>query len=384
VCHGGEKGGSKPPHCIGFGVAVARRVQRVECALVWAGKGLAVSQLLEAWVKQQQGHSGAGTLIPLSGDAGFRRYFRVTDSAPPVMAVFAPPATENSALYLAVSQLLVSGGVRVPRVLATDLKQGFLLVEDCGDQLLLPALNTDSVDTLYGRAMDMLLTLQSTQVPDGLLPHYDAQRLWDEMALLPTWLVQGLLELPFGRHEQDVLNDVFDWLIASAEEQPTALVHRDYHSRNLMLHAYSQPAGELVTIDFQDAVTGPITYDLVSLLRDCYVYWSPEQVEKWALAYKNKLIKSGREAGNSDQQFIKWFDLMGLQRHIKVLGIFARLWLRDGKAGYLNDLPLVLHYTISVAAKYPEAASFVEWLSTRVLPACQRQPWWKDMVHGKH
>ena len=336
-------------------------------------------QQLAAWVKEQLAQTHGVTLQPLSGDAGFRRYFRVVDSQPPVMAVYAPPATENSTLYLTVSRLLASGGVRVPTVLATDLERGFLLVEDCGDQLLLSALNDNSAEAFYAQAMDMLFTLQAVAVPQDVLPFYDGQRLWDEMALFPTWFVQGLLDQPFGRNEQALLDDCFDWLVHSALEQPQALVHRDFHARNLMLHTHSQPAQELVTIDFQDAVLGPITYDLVSLLRDCYIYWQPAQVEKWALAYRKKLIQQGRSAGASEQQFLMWFDLMGLQRHIKVLGIFARLWLRDGKVGYLSDLPLVLRYTVAVAAKYPQAAHFVEWMEERILPACCRQPWWKPL-----
>lgn len=340
------------------------------------------SQLNE-WVGQQLGRADIA-LTPLSGDAGFRRYYRVEGAGsptipPPVMAVYAPRTTENSELYLAVSSLLSSGGVRVPQVLATDLEHDFLLVEDCGDQLLLPALNSSSADGLYGRALDMLLQMQKIDVPEGVIAHYDEQRLWDEMALFPSWFVQNLLGLPFGRNEQTLLGNFFDGLVASALEQPQALVHRDYHARNLMLHTNSAAPNELVTIDFQDALVGPITYDLVSLLRDCYIRWQPEQVTKWALAYRERLLINNLSAGNNEKQFLQWFDLIGLQRHIKVLGIFARLWLRDGKAGYLSDLPLVLHYTMEVAARYPQAADFVEWMQVRVLPACQRQPWWRDI-----
>ncbi len=335
-----------------------------------------MEQQLATWVKQQAGMAATGALLPLSGDAGFRRYFRVANSLPPVMAVYAPPATENSEQYLAVSQLLASSGVRVPAVLATDLSRGFLLVEDCGDQLLLPALNDHSVDALYESALAMLLALQSVSVPADAVPLYDGQRLWDEMALFPTWFVQGLLDQPCGRNEQTLLDNCFDGLVHSALDQPQVLVHRDFHARNVMLCG---ELAELVTIDFQDAVVGPITYDLVSLLRDCYIYWQPERVKQWALAYRKKLINQGKPAGDSDQQFLQWFDFMGLQRHIKVLGIFARLWLRDGKAGYLNDLPLVLHYTVSVAEQYPQTAEFAQWMQERILPACQRQPWWKPL-----
>ncbi len=335
-------------------------------------------QALQVWAAVQLGVNRVD-LQPLSGDAGFRRYCRVVGCEPAVMAVYAPPATENTPLYLAVSRLLAGGGVRVPRVLAVDAAQGFLLVEDCGDAVLLPALNDASVDALYGHALSMLLTMQQIAVPAGVIGVYDRQRLHDEMSLFPRWFVQDLLELPFGRNEQQLLDSLFDALVQSALEQPQVLVHRDFHARNLMLHAYSQPPGELVTIDFQDAVTGPVTYDLVSLLRDCYVRWPSDRVSMWALAYRNMLINKGMDAGDSDQQFLQWFDLMGLQRHIKVLGIFARLWLRDGKPGYLHDLPLVLRYTLEVAERYPVAAEFVDWMQVRVLPACQRQHWWKPL-----
>ena len=325
------------------------------------------------WVMAQGACARQDCLEALSGDAGFRRYYRVNGSIPPQMAVYAPTATENTPLYLAISRLLASAGVRVPQVLATDVERGFLLVEDCGDALLLPLLNGDTADTLYGQALRLLLVLQQVAVPAGTLPTYDEQRLWDEMALFPRWFVQDLLELPFGRNEQVLLENLFEHLIDSAIEQPQVLVHRDFHARNLMVKD-----DELVAIDFQDAVIGPVTYDLVSLLRDCYIRWSPAQVNDWALSYRQRLLSHALPAGESDAQFLRWFDLMGLQRHIKVLGIFARLWLRDGKAGYLNDLPLVLRYTMEVAARYPESAEFADWLQVRVLPACKRQPWWKD------
>lgn len=332
---------------------------------------------LQAWAAEHL--SGTGgldasvplRLHPLPGDAGFRRYCRLAGTREPVMAVYAPPATENTPLYLAISRLLREGGVRVPRVIAEDLARGFLLVEDCGDQLLQPALSDQSVNALYGQAMDLLFRLQGIAVPPGVVGHYDAQRLRDEMALFPTWFIQDLLGLPLGRMEHHLLTELFDWLVDSALEQPVVLVHRDYHSRNLMLHG-----GELVTIDFQDAVTGPLAYDLVSLLRDCYVRWPPGQVTAWALDYRQRLVAANRPAGDSDTTFLRWFDLIGLQRHIKVLGIFARLWLRDGKAGYLHDLPLVWDYTLEVASRYPAAAEFVDWLQSRVQPACERQPWW--------
>lgn len=325
---------------------------------------------LAAWLAEQ-GH--ANPLAPLSGDAGFRRYFRLQDSSPSLMGVFAPPATENTPAYLHVSQLLKNGGVRVPEVVAVDVEQGLLLVEDCGSRQLLPELTDASVNAHYHRALQMMLQMQQIPVEQLQLPAYDGQKLWDEMALFPSWFVQNLLDLPCGNNEQTMLNNLFDCLIDSALQQPQAFVHRDFHARNLML----LDGDELVTIDFQDAVVGPVTYDLVSILRDCYIHWPLEQVESWALDYLQLAQAAGLYRDISNEQWLRYFDMMGLQRHIKVLGIFARLWLRDGKAGYLNDLPLVLHYTLSVARRLPCAQELVEWLEMRIIPACRRQPWFK-------
>lgn len=333
---------------------------------------MGAQQQLQTWLAAQ---GVIAELQPLSGDAGFRRYFRLHGSQPPQMGVVAPPATENTPAYLYVSELLKAGGVRVPRIDAVDAEQGLLLVEDCGARQLLPELNPTTVSNHYQKALALLLQMQRIDIHDCTLPTYDGQKLWDEMALFPTWLVQGLLDLPFGRNEQTLLDNVFDCLIDSALAQPQTLVHRDYHARNLML----LDDDALVTIDFQDAVIGPATYDLVSILRDCYIHWPQADVEHWAAGYLAQAQAAGLYQGIGEAQWLRWFDLMGLQRHIKVLGIFARLWLRDGKPGYLNDLPLVLHYTLSVAERVPEAQELAEWLRWRVLPACRRQPWFRDI-----
>lgn len=333
---------------------------------------MAAEQILYTWVREQ---GCDHPLEPLSGDAGFRRYFRLQGSNPPLMGVFAPPATENTPAYLHVSEILKAGGVRVPKVNAVDVERGFLLVEDCGARQLLPELNAETVDAHYGRALQMILQMQQLPPEQVTLPAYDAQKLWDEMALFPSWFVQDLLDLPFGRNEQTMLDNLFDCLIESAVEQPQAFVHRDFHARNLML----LDNDDLVTIDFQDALLGPVTYDLVSILRDCYIHWPLEQVEAWALNYLQQAQAAGLYGDIAPEQWLKYFDMMGLQRHIKVLGIFARLWLRDGKAGYLNDLPLVLHYTLSVAKRLACAQEFVEWLEMRIIPACRRQPWYREI-----
>ena len=320
-------------------------------------------------------------LHSLSGDAGFRRYFRV-DATPPLLAVYAPPATEDSATFIALARFLREQGVHAPEVVAADLEQGFLLVEDFGDQLLLGLLNSESADLLYGEAMMSLLRLQQAPVmaytlsnrDRKSLPVYDRQRLRSEMELLRDWFIPQLLGYSLTDVENAMVERVFVVLEEAALAQPQVLVHRDYHSRNIVVRDGEAPG----IIDFQDAVVGPVTYDLVSLLRDCYIRWSPEQVRQWALAYGNMAVEVGVLPAVEQQQFLRWFDLMGVQRHLKVLGIFARLWLRDGKSGYLKDLPLVMRYVLEVADTYPELSEFRGWFIDTLLPLAEQQPWYRD------
>jgi len=219
-----------------------------------------------------------------------------------------------------------------------------------------------------------LLKLQ--QIPQSALsvPAYDKGLLQQEMALFSEWFTAELLGHSLSDEEQSMFGELCDFLVAQAIEQPQVLVHRDYHSRNLMYQA-SAPLG---VIDFQDAVWGPISYDVVSLLRDCYVRWSPKDVQRWALAYGEMAHNAGVIPAVSPQQFLQWFDFMGLQRHIKVLGIFARLNLRDGKPRYLDDLPLVIRYVLDVAQQYPQAQGFAIWFEKKLLPIAIKQPWYRD------
>lgn len=312
------------------------------------------------------------SLLALNGDAGFRSYFRV-NCKPSLLAVSAPPEHENNEAFVKIALLLRGEGVHTPVIYAVDYQNGYLLLEDFGDQLLLPLLNAQSVDELYGRAEDALLEIQGIPLAESSLPVYDRQRLLDEMKLFPEWFVGQLLGLTLSMEEHSLLDSVFEKLLDSALSQPAVLVHRDFHSRNLMLLG----DGDIGVIDFQDAVTGPFTYDLVSLLRDCYIRWPTDCVCRWALNYYRRAVAAGIATPVSDSQFLRWFDLMGLQRHIKVLGIFARLYLRDGKAGYLNDLPLVIRYTLEQLAPYPELDNFRCWFEQRVLPEAGRQSWYQ-------
>lgn len=315
--------------------------------------------------------AAALTVSPLSGDASFRRYFRVRRDAASWIAVDAPPATEKNAEFVAIASALAGGGVAAPKIVAADIKRGFLLLSDLGDTLLLDVLTADNVDDHYRHATDLLITLQQVPTQGARLGSYSRQLLWQEMELFPQWFVQGLLQRPVETEERRLLDRIFGLLVSSALEQPQVFVHRDFHSRNLMLVGDEQ----LATIDFQDAVAGPVTYDLVSLLRDCYVVWPQHRVQAWMNLYCAKAQAAGVLRSVDIRQFQRWFDWMGLQRHIKVLGIFARLYLRDGKNRYLGDLPTVIDYTLDIARRYPQLAGFVEWFEVALIPAINDQPW---------
>lgn len=321
---------------------------------------------------------------PVTGDAGFRCYFRL-NTQPSLLAVDSPPETEKNPEFVAVAELLCQLGVHAPKVYAWDKPRGYMLVEDLGRELYLPHLNSKSVDGLYRQAMDTLIQMQRLQQCPAPFPLYDRELLQREMALLPEWFVPQLLGVSLTDSDRQVLSDTFEFLSDSALEQPQVLVHRDFHSRNLLLPTEDKQMPGVV--DFQDAVWGGCTYDLVSLLRDCYIRWPRKQVEAWVVEFKTRAQGAGLYGGLygdvdkiTDAQFIRWFDLMGLQRHIKVLGIFARLYLRDNKPGYLNDLPLVMHYTLNVARRYPELAAFVELFQQKWLPKAQECDWYSDIA----
>ena len=301
-------------------------------------------------------------LAPASSDASFRSYWRATDENGATHIVMdAPPSIENCAPFIDISARLHAAGLRIPTVLAKDLAQGFLLLPDLGTRTLLPELNAASVEPHYQAAMAAILQMQRHADVTGL-PNYDAPRLDSEMELFPEWFLKRHLGITPSCEDFDIIEATMMQLRNLALTQPKVFVHRDFHSRNLMLaEAVNAPLQRLAVIDFQDAVRGPITYDLVSLLRDCYISWPEADVARWVENYRNL----SRDAGlhQADRAlFRRWFDWMGVQRHLKVLGIFARLNYRDGKAGYLPDLALVLHYTLSVCAQYPELEAFGRWL----------------------
>lgn len=321
---------------------------------------------LTRWVVEDLGFA-ASRIEPASADASFRRYFRVTRGADTCIVMDAPPDKEDVAPFVRIARVMAGLKLNVPIILARDVRQGFLLLSDLGSCQYLDELRANrAVDTLYADALRALVTLQTAGAAAARdLPKYDAALLLREMELLPEWFLARHLGMTVHERERAMLDRVFALLIQSAAAQPATFVHRDYHSRNLLLTADNNPG----ILDFQDAVAGPVTYDVVSLLKDCYIVWPPDRVRAWLLQYREQLLRAGFAVHGDAAQFVRWFDLMGLQRHIKVLGIFARLNYRDGKAGYLKDLPRVLDYTRAAAAAYPETAEFAEFVATRIDPA---------------
>jgi N-acetylmuramate 1-kinase len=322
--------------------------------------------LLRHWLAIELGWRDA-TLAPASADASFRRYFRVTRLEGTCIAMDAPPDKENVGPYLAVAGMLARIGVNAPRVVARNAEQGFLLLTDLGSVTYLDALaDCGRAGPLYSDAIGALVRIQAGGAAHAAgLPPYDERLLRFEMSLFTDWLLGRHLGLSLDEDETRSLASAFDLLVANALGQPQVFVHRDYHSRNLMVCERDNPG----ILDFQDAVKGPLTYDLVSLLRDCYIAWPQDRVVEWAREFRQEAVSAGLDAGADEQQFLRWFDLMGVQRHLKASGIFARLWHRDGKSGYLPDVPRTLGYVDQACARHPDLAALGELVRGRVLPA---------------
>lgn len=289
-------------------------------------------------------------IAPASADASFRRYFRITNADKTFIVMDAPPEKEDCAPFIKIAKLLLSYGLNVPVVLLQDLEQGFLLLGDLGNTVFLSKLNNNTVDEMYGSALQSLLHMQKNEKPN--LPAYDEALLRNELNLFPDWYLDKQLKVTLSEKQKEVLEQTFDSLIKNALEQPQVCVHRDYHSRNLMVND-KNPALPGI-IDFQDAVIGAVTYDLVSLLKDCYIDWPREKIEEWVKYYHSEAESLGIIDKVSFDEFLRWFDLMGLQRHLKVAGIFSRLKHRDGKTGYLKDIPRTMDYIVDVVKRYPE------------------------------
>lgn len=319
---------------------------------------------LTIWVEQTLGITG-GQIAPASSDASFRRYFRITLPGKSYIVMDAPPEKEDCGPFIKISASMAGYGLNVPLVLEQDLAQGFLLLSDLGHQQYLPALNEQSVDQLYGDAITALVQLQANgKLTDAALPRYDHALLMREMALFQEWFLEKHLQIRLTTEQQHELDEVLEWLAQQSLQQPYVWVHRDYHSRNLMLTTQHNPG----VLDFQDAVIGPVSYDLVSLLKDCYIAWPRQRVEAWVAQYRQQAMAAGVNAGESQQQLLHWFDMMGVQRHLKVLGIFARLNIRDGKPGYLQDIPRIMEYVLEVVRRVPELLPLRRLLEEQVKP----------------
>ncbi|MEK7990004.1 MAG: phosphotransferase [Thiotrichaceae bacterium] len=319
--------------------------------------------LLNTWLKSTLQLENP-TPQPLTNDASFRRYFQINDKQGQSFVVMdAPPDKEDCHSFINVANLLRQAGLNAPEIIAQDTAQGFLLLTDFGSQLYWDALQTEQADSLYHDAFQALVKIQIINADS--LPLYDDALLNQELHLFTDWLMAKHLNIELNANEQQQLFANFELLKQSALSQPQVFVHRDYHSRNLMVVETNNPA----ILDFQDAVKGAITYDLVSLLRDCYQVWTAARVEAWLadyyhLAMEHKLL----DANVKFAQFKRWFDLMGIQRHLKASGIFARLYHRDGKDHYFQHIPDTLNYIAQVSETYPELQFLHQLLVKRIIP----------------
>jgi hypothetical protein len=300
-------------------------------------------------------------LKPASEDASFRSYYRLFIDNNTFIVMDAPPPQEDCAPFVQVTTILLASDVNAPTIHQMDLKQGFLLLDDFGNDLYLNKLDANTADQLYSDAIKALVRMQSSADVNDL-PLYDEALLRREMQLFSEWLLGKHLELELSDAQNKSIAALFDLLVENALEQPQSFVHRDFHSRNLMITADNNPG----VIDYQDAVHGPITYDLVSLLKDCYIKWSKDEIDKWVDLYLQQQAEKGAEINR--QKFQRWFDLMGVQRHLKASGIFARLSHRDGKHGYLNDITRTLSYIVDLKQDYSELAALCLLIEASVLP----------------
>ena len=318
-------------------------------------------QLIQTWVQSVLG-SDQFEINFLAGDASFRRYARIVLDHKTLMLMDAPPEKEDCAPFVNIDEFFAKHGVRVPQILGKNLEHGFLLLEDFGDVLLSSLLNDQTVDAYYAQSFKQLVQLQAIDGKDQF-PEYSYDKLISEMQLLTDWMLPSLQIQP-NAEQSALIKRTFAILANAALAQPQVIVHRDFHSRNLMHIAGETDLG---VIDFQDAVIGADTYDLISITRDAYVQWNPERVYQWFKVFYD-LLPEAQKQDRDFEQFKKDADLMAIQRHIKILGIFVRLFERDGKAGYLKDLPRVMWYLLQESQAYPELAPFMQFMHDVVMP----------------
>ncbi len=319
---------------------------------------------LGAWVKRIMSMRPEEVLqlVPVSGDASFRKYYRLVAGTTNVIAVDAPPRTENNLQFARVREMLEVSGLTVPELLAADFENGFMLVSDFGDESYFQvAEDQPRTDRLYSDAISSLLKIQCIDPCRWDIPLYDSEFIRRELTIFEEWFIDSYL----GIERFAGFGALSDYLVESALQQPRVVMHRDYHSRNLMVIDSCSPG----ILDFQDAVQGPVAYDLASLLMDCYIEWPQQFVEARINEYLLGACQLGILTEANKQQFPGWFDLIALQRHIKCAGIFSRLFQRDNKPHYLLDIPRVMSYMVRTSARYPELKLFHHWLSDSVLPA---------------
>ena len=313
----------------------------------------------------------------IAGDASPRKFYRVSGSAPGSRVLMVSPPTENNERFVLMQRTLEGAGVRVPSMPRANLALGYFLLEDLGDTTFSLALEQNDVDALYKEALDTLAVIRAIRAVESELPHYDQKELQRELDVCPEWFFSKALSLPSEKNAFSVFAELSACVIDAARHQPQGLVHRDYHSRNLMVSAGDAP---LAVIDFQDAIMGPVAYDAVSLLKDVYVVWPREKQLVWLEYYWKRLVREGQLDEGSWPQFIVWFDLIGLQRHVKILGVFSRLWLRDDKPSYMRDIPVVIAYIREACHlyrdTYPGIGVFWDWFEDSVIPTVERQDWY--------
>lgn len=316
------------------------------------GSGPDRTHLLNAWLQRALNAHAYSYGEPIA-DASSRQYLRIKTALTTYVVMDAPDQAQSLENFIRIANELRQIAIDVPVVHAVERNHGFVLLSDLGERSYFDVLNAGNADSLYRAALDNLIRIQTTAPVTGL-PNYDSDLLQREMNMFIDWFLNRHLGIELNSTEQRLFDEAFRFLIDTALAQPRCFVHRDYHSRNLMLSSTASPG----VLDFQDAVYGPSSYDVVSLLRDVYTVWSPEKVRAWARHYYRLAVQHGVLKDIADEQFLRWFDLMGAQRHLKIPGIFSRLYYRDGKPGYLKDIPKALRYLAAVTAQYPELAQF--------------------------
>ncbi len=319
-------------------------------------------EILENWLKKQFSLSSI-EIVPIKNDASFRQYYRCTINGSSYVVMDAPPDKENIFQFLKITNIFGQTNILVPKVFAHDLEQGFMVLSDFGDTWLLTILKNstqDEISAWYQRAMDSLSEIQKIPTQGLDIPLFNANHIRLELSYFSEWFLSKLLKLSLSQVQLQIINQTESFLIQSAVQEPQVVIHRDYHSRNLMV----LPDETLGIIDYQDAMIGPLSYDVASLLKDCYIVWPKVQIESWLHYFYDKI-----DLEYSFAEFKKSFELMGLQRHLKVLGVFSRLNLRDNKPHYLNDIPRIIQYVVSVTSLYPELSKLHALFTQEIIPA---------------